>query len=215
VLSGLLKKRPNSQIFRLGETDVLGSRIAELLGSHGLFEGKHVIVLEFLLGDATAREIILAQTPALAQSEHIVLLLEEALDAAAKKTLTKHAADIRAFDAKEKTAERFNVFSLADAVARRDKKAAWVALQCALRKDLVPEEIHGVLWWQVKTLLRVAHGDTEGLKPFAISKAKHALSHFSSEALDALAERLVAVYHDAHGGGVPLAIGLEQFVLGL
>ncbi|GMU73815.1 MAG: hypothetical protein AMXMBFR44_0140 [Candidatus Campbellbacteria bacterium] len=215
MLSALAKKRPNAQVFRLTEGEGVHARLSELIESRGLFEDKHVVVLDFALGDDETRELAKERAKDMAESEHIFIVLEEKPDAPLKKAFQKYAQDMREFDAHEKKEERFNVFSLADAVARRDRKGAWVALSRALAEDIAPEEIHGVLWWQIKTLLLVARGDTEGLKPFAVTKAKGALKNYSEDELRTISKKLLSMYHSARAGGPSLDIALEQFVLGL
>jgi DNA polymerase III delta subunit len=215
LLDGLLKKRPGAEVFRLDDEQETLSRLAELLESIGLFESKHIVMLDFVLSYESVRELVAQRAKDMAESEHVFVVLEEKIDAKTKKVLEKHAAQMHAFDSKEEKEERFNIFALADAVARRDKKNAWVILQRALREDLAPEEIHGVLWWQIKTLLLVARGDTSSLKPFAVTKAKGALKNFSAGGLQKFSEQLLTIYHDSRASGPSLDIALEQFVLGL
>lgn len=215
MLAGLSKKRPDAQVFRLSEEREALSRLPELIESQGLFEQKHVVVLDFVLEFESVRELLVARAEDIASSGHIFIVLAEKLDAATKRALEKHAHETRSFDEKDTGEKPFNIFSLADAIARRDKKGAWVALQRALLDDFAPEEIHGTVWWQIKTLLRVSRGDTEGMKPFAVTKAKGALNNFSEKELNDFVGRLLSMYHDARAGGPTLDIALEQFVLGL
>jgi len=215
MLSGLSKKRPDAQVFRLSEEGETLSRLPELIESQGLFEQKHVVVLDFVLELEPVRELFLNRIKDIAASGNVFIVLSEKPDAATKRAFEKYAHETRSFDEKDTGEKPFNIFSLADAVARRDKKSAWVALQRALLDGFAPEEIHGTLWWQIKTLLRVARGDTKGIKPFAVTKAKGALTHFSEQELDGFAEELLLMYHDARAGGPSLDVALERFVLGL
>lgn len=215
MLGALAKKRPGAQVFRLSEGVDVSARLEELIESRGLFENKHIVVLDFVLGSEDVRDTVVAHAQDMAESGHIFVVLEEKLDVKTKKSFEKYAQECKVFDVKEKKEERFNVFSLADAVARRDRKASWVALQRALREEIVPEEIHGVLWWQIKTLLLVARGDTDGLKPFAVSKARSCVKNFSEAELDAVLKKLLTIYHESRAGGPSLDIALEQFVLEL
>lgn len=215
ILAGLLKKRPGAQVFRLSEEGETLSRLPELIESQGLFEQKHVVVLDFVLEFELVRELLLAHAEDIAASGHIFIVLAEKLDAATKRALEKHAHEMRTFEKKDTAEKPFNIFFLADAIARRDKKGAWVALQRALLDGFAPEEIHGTVWWQIKTQLRVSRGDTDGMKPFAVTKARGALAHFSEKELSDFIRKLLAMYHDARAGGPSLDIALEQFVLGL
>lgn len=215
MLSALRKKRPSAEVFRLSDEQETLSRLVELLESVGLFEHKHIVMLDYVLQYERVRELIASRLEDIVQSPHVFVLLDEAFDAKMKKLLEKNANEMREFDGKEKKEGRFNVFSIADAVARKNRKEAWVALLQALSEGIAPEEIHGVLWWQVKTLLLVFRGDTDGLKPFAVTKARGALKNFSESEINALLKKLLSMYHDARAGGPSLDIALEQFVLEL
>lgn len=215
IISALSDKRPNAQVFRLVDEGATIDRLRELLESTGLFEGKHIVVLEFALGDEVFRAAVVELVPALSVSEHVFVILEEKIGAPLRKVLEEYANKVYAFDAPKEEEKKFNAFAIADACARRDKKNAWTLLQQSLREGAAPEEIHGIIWWQFKTLALVEMGDTEGMKTFSVSKARSALRHFSHAEVHALTHDLVAMYHEARRDGPPLDIALEKFVLSL
>ena len=107
------------------------------------------------------------------------------------------------------------MFSLTDALGNRDKKKLWTLYQKAIRTNAVPEELHGILFWQVKTMLLVSQKETKDLKPFAVSKAKKFIQNYSEEELQKLARNLVELYHDTRRGFVEFPIALEQFILSI
>ena len=108
------------------------------------------------------------------------------------------------------------MFAMADALASRDSFRLWSLYRDAIDLGKVPEEIHGILFWQVKSLLMASRAETPGdagLAPFVFTKAKRALSHFSNEDLTKMAKNLVSIYHDAHRGLCDFEAKLEIFTL--
>ena len=215
ILSTLALKRPDAQVFRLVDEGATPDRLRELLESTGLFEGKHIVVLEFALGDEEFGDVVVDLAKSLAASEHIFIILEEKMSTPLRKALEEYANKVQVFDVPKEEEKKFNAFAIADACARRDKKGAWVLLQQALREGMVPEEVHGIIWWQFKTLALVERGDTEGMKTFSVAKAQSALRNFSHEELQKLTHELVTIYHEARRDGPPLEIALEKWILAL
>ena len=106
-------------------------------------------------------------------------------------------------------------FLLADAFLRRDKKAAFAALQDELVTK-PPEEVHGGLWYQMKNMALIISSTNEaesGLHPFVYKKLKSASTKFSKKECDEILKALLQMNHKAHRGEVDFEIALEQFVL--
>jgi len=218
TVASLLKREPNASHFRLTDETVTSDALAEYLGGQGLFAGKILVVLDRVFDDSTAKELVLDRVKDIASSDNIFIILEGELDAKTKKKLEKYAEKVQVFDQRPTTKDqrlKFNIFGLTDALGNRDKKKLWVKYQQALRSGSAPEELHGILFWQTKTLLLVAQKSTAGLKPFVVSKAKKFLNNWTEDELKTLSSQLVDVYHEARRGGPELEIGLEQFVLSL
>ena len=175
-----------------------------------------VVVLDSPGERTEALEAVCVLASALADSSHIFVLIEGVLAAAAAKELKLHATEYH--EIRGETVERFNVFALADAFSRRDKKSLWVLLLRAQQAGLSSEEIIGTLFWQIKTMrlaLRTKSADEAGLKPFVYSKAKRAMEKFKDGELDEHSRALVCLYHDAHLGTVDIDLALERWVLGI
>ncbi len=130
----------------------------------------------------------------LAQSPHTFVFDEEKLPVKIARALEEAGAKIELLEKPEKK-EEFNVFGLADALAKRDRKTLWLLLIKALRTGLAPENIAGVLAWKARTMLASARtpGDREWLQK--------------------VSRDLVVMYHDAHRGAGELGLLLEKFVL--
>ncbi len=110
----------------------------------------------------------------------------------------------------------FNIFSLTDAVAARDKRQAWMLYQKALASGMAPEEVFYKIVWQVKTLLTAEKtksvSETE-MKPFPYNKAKSALKNFKSGELEELSESLVTGYHKIRRGEGEMETLVEKIIL--
>jgi hypothetical protein len=136
--------------------------------------------------------------------------------AAAKKVYAKHTNELHEFAAVK--AERFNTFALADALAARNKKRLWLLLHNAYESGITPEEIIGVLWWQLKSLRLAAVTKVAaeaGMKDFPYNKAKRGLSSLPLADAERLSHELLTLYHAGHAGEVDLKLALEQWVLTL
>ncbi len=217
LVDSLLKKRPDASLFRLNSENWNEAALNELIQSQGLFLPKYIIVLDQLLALSGAGEIVLDHIKELAESDHICILFEEKLKAADKKVLEKYADKIQEYGAEEapkKEAPR--TFALADAIAIKDSKRAWVVLQELMKKNTAAEEIHGVLWWQFKSILlsrTSKNAKDAGLSPFVYQKAARAAGAWKDGELESVVDRLVSMYHRAHRGEIDFNVELEKFIL--
>lgn len=213
IIGALLKKRPHADVFTVTSDSFSASDIPRFVGGSGLFEDKHIVRLEGLLQNDETRDHVLDYVPQMAESGHIFILREESLTAPLKKTLEKHAKETRLFDVKASKEKKLNVFAMTDALAARDKKKLWMLYREAIQEGLPPEELHGILWWQIKTILQAAEGDAGDMKPFALMKAKNALRHYTKEEAQNLARAFVRMYHESRRGHVDFEVGLEKLLL--
>lgn len=188
--------------------------ITEAVGGISLFGGTSVYILDTPSGDSAYLTEVTGQLEALAASAHEFIVIEGPLLAALKKPYVKYAQTIEEFS---RTSDRsFNVFGMADALARKDRKSLWILLHDAFKAGLTSEEIIGTIWWQLKTLRLAAHTRTAaeaGMKDFSYNKAKRALGTFKEGEVAALSESLLRAYHDARLGKLELDLALERWVL--
>lgn len=221
LLSTLQKKKPDASVFRLEGEKFSYATFDELIGGQGLFEQKYVVYCSQLFENKEAKEYVLEKIKEVAASENIFIFVEDALDKATLSKFEKYAAKIQHFEKEEDRSSRskeFNIFSLTDAFGRRDKKNLWVLYQKAKTVSVEPEEIHGILFWQLKALLSASESSNakeSGLAPFVFSKAQGFLKNFSNEELVMLSSKLVALYSKARRGRVDFYLGLERFILEL
>lgn len=203
LLSVLRGKRPDAEVFLLNEDNFTAATLESLYSSQGLFEQKHIVVLDGLFLDKEVKQIILDSLCELASAESVFLLFEGVLDAKTAGAVEKHSAKTFSFGEKKKEEKDGTAFLVADALLAKDRKSAWVNYQKALRKDIAPEAIHGAIFWKVKTaLLAKKNGGWN-------RDAKN----FSEEELDKMLSRLVSIYHGIRLDGGEMETELEKFLL--
>ena len=158
----------------------------------------------------------------IAESPNAFVFLEGKVDKATVGKIEKKAEKVQEFKSAgnegktKESKEKFNTFSLADVFGRRDKKNLWVLYQQALLQNVAPEEINGVLFWQLKSML-VAYKSKSvqesGLSPYVFQKSKSFARNYSEEEMKKMSSALVSVYHDSRRGIHDFEIALERFIL--
>ena len=205
LVASCRKQRPDAEFFTVESDNFSESALEGLYSSQGLFQKKHIVVLDRLLSDKNARETIISAFPKMAASESMFILFDENPDAKTVTQIKKNAKDIFVFGEKKEKKERDNTaFLITDAFMLKDRKGAWVNYQKALRAGNAPEVIHGTLFWQVKmTLLAKKEG---GWNKFA--------KNYTETELDEILEKLSVMYHGIRTDGGELEVSLEKFLLG-
>jgi DNA polymerase III delta subunit len=134
-------------------------------------------------------------------------------------SLLKSAGVIEEFPLK-KVSEQKNAFAIADAVAMRDKRSAWVELVKLERAGAAMEEVHGMIFWAVKSLYICATQTKDealkaGVKEFTYRTYQPRSKKFLVSELEEWLGELKEMYHRAHQGDAELSLFLEQFLLKL
>jgi DNA polymerase III delta subunit len=213
----LHKKKPEAEIFKIESDHWNDVRFEEFLNGQGLFENKYIVVLDKVFENADAKESVLGMLKEIAGSDNVFIFIEGYVDTSTLKKIEKHAQKTQSFEEKVRVTEKtFNVFSLTDAFGRRDKKQMWILYQQALASGSEPEEIHGILFWQLKSIITAVSSKSaseSGLKPFVFQKAVGFARNYSIEELKKMSERFIDIYHNARRGIVDMEIGLEKFIL--
>lgn len=229
VVESLLKKRPDASLFRLDSDTWQEAAFDEYVGSQGLFAQKYIVVLDRLFEKKEIKEYVVERLKILKASENIFIIIENTLDKATLTKFEKNAEKIQSFGEekegiaksganKNKKSGEFNMFAITDALGARNQKRLWTLYQQALRHDVVSEELHGILFWQIKSMLLAAMSKDAveaGLNPFVFSKAKNYAKNFSLSELKKISSQLVTMYHQAHRGEVNFDVALEKFFLSI
>jgi len=220
LLDSLITKKPDVSVFNIDSVSFNEAQIDELIEGQGLFEQKYIVFLDKVFQNKEAKEIVLGKLKDIAKSQNIFLFLEGKTD---KKTLTKiEKLAEKVLEFKDENVKKYNegfkIFNLADALGKRDKKNLWVLYQKSKGHDISPEEVHGILVWQVKSIYLSKNSKSaseSGLNPFVFRKASGFAKNFTNEELKRMSSELVYLYHDARRGILEFDIALERFLLDL
>ncbi len=206
------------------EREILEAEISKelfhtLAVSQGLFRNKTLFVFDCVFDKKDEQEVLLAHANELRLSPNSFLVFEPELDKKVADGIKDTKAEIEEFVPKKiDNRPDFNIFSLGDALGKRNKKELWILYQEALSVGLSSEEISGTLFWAVKNLALAKGakaGDDAGMSPFVAKKSRAFAQNYTTEEIKNLSHSLVTIYHEAHRGGEPMDIALERFILGV
>lgn len=219
LTDALQKKKPDALFYRITTQNYAENPIESLVSGQGLFESKYIVFYDNIFESKEIKEKITGALADIKKSDNIFIFLEKEIDKKTLDKMTKCAEKVQEFTASEtKTKKEYNPFAISDALHARDKKRLWMLLLEAKKKGNAAEEIHGIIWWQVKVLKLVSisrDAKEADLSPFVFSKAKVAAGNFSEEQIVGMLSDLVAMYHDAHRGEKDFWVEMERWVLGL
>lgn len=198
LVDSLRKKKPDASFFKIDTEHFDISILEEYIGGQGLFVSKNIVLLDRLCEKKEVKEQFLDKLKEIKESENIFIILEGKIDKATATKIEKKSEKFINFDTtlKIEKKDELNIFEIANALARKNKKEIWVLYRQLIDSGKVPEEIHGVLFWKAKTMLLA--GGTYNWK--------------KEELLDFL-DKLITVYHEARRGNGELESGVEGIVL--
>jgi hypothetical protein len=202
LISSLRKKRPDALYFKLDGENFEENLLDELIGGQGLFENRYLILLESLSSDEARYEILLKKMEDISSSPNIFIMVEGKLEKTKFNKLSKFSDKVQAIKLPDQMGEKprdgFEIFNLANALPKRDRLGLWVLYRQAIRSGASPENINGVLFWKIKTMLSGGF-----------------LGKFSASDLKVLSSKLVSAYHKSHRGEGDFEYMLEKIVLAL
>ncbi len=226
VLDIMKKKRPEAEYFRITADNWNQAEFEGFISGQGLFDQKFIIFVDGLFENKQGRDWIISRTKELGGSENAFVFLENGIDAVSLKKIKVAARETKEFtknsgrngsgSSQVFNSGDFKIFAISDALGRRDRKELWALFTEAALKGISPEEISGILFWQVKSM--VLAGETSdaskaGLSSFVFGKSKRYASNFKREELIKMSGDLVDLYHDSRRGFFDLITALERFVL--
>ncbi len=224
----MLTKKPDATLIKIGEEAVTASKLDELASGQALFSNKFIVYFYKTFDNKENKETILKNLKSLATSENIFIFAEGKMDKASLGKIEKVAEKTEEFvkaekslNKKEKLAligEKIDFFEFADALGRRDKKGLWVLYQDALTEQVPAEEVHGIFFWQVKSMLLAKKCSSPAeakMSPYPFQKAREYGRNYKDGELEKISGTLVSMYHEAHRGNEDFHVALEKFILGL
>jgi hypothetical protein len=208
-------KHPQANVLTL-ESDQVAGELDALLDAQGLFARTNVVVLKWPFETAEGKQHVLDRLSALSESSNVFILASSKVDQKTHKKIEQFAADVQTFMKTEEQGYNGSLFVLGDQLAQRDKKTLWVSYQQALHTGSRAEEVHGILFWAVKSMLVASRSNSAseaGMKPFVYTKFNKGAGNYTTSELSVMSAELVSMYHEAHLGAYDLATKLEEWVL--
>ena len=219
LVGSLVKKKPDASHERMNDETFDASHLEELIGGMGLFSSKAIIEMQNVFRSKDAKEAVLDRIKDIGKSENIFVFLEGELTKADLTKFEKNSEKVQEFELKthgDIKKDEFKIFSLTDAFGKRDRKQLWVLYTKAKMREIAAEEIHGILFWQVKAMLQAAQSKSAqeaGLNPFVFQKSQGFLRNFQKGEVQAISSKLVCIYHQARRGITDFDLALERFIL--
>ncbi len=216
LAQNLLAKKPDASIFTLNTEGWHKDRLVELLQSQGLFMGNYIVCVDIRAFSADDLATVVDFAKDMKNSSHVFIILSTSVSKKTLQAFERHADKIQEYS--DVAREDKRDFRLTDTLVLKDKKKLWTLYREALALGKEIEEIHGLLYWQVKNMLLVSKSknpEEAGLKPFVFSKTKQALQKYKIEEIENLSFNMVRVYHEARQGRVDFEVGLERVLLSL
>lgn len=190
-VKGLLK---NNLPIYISQEEISKENLFDYASRISLFNEAPIVIIENIIKN----EIVLLKPEdliILKESGAIFVFLEDTISATDLKKFKKYGIVEEFKISSIKPVGKMNVFNIAEAYSRRDKIGTWFSYREAVMRNVSPEEISGIIFWKIKTMI------LNGTRFFS----KDELKNKSSE--------LVSLYHRSHLGEVDFTIGLEQFIL--
>jgi hypothetical protein len=228
------KKHTEAEFFKLSAENFSLNKIDELIASQGLFYSGSIVFVDSLFAETDVGEVLIKKIKEISESPNFFVFLEEKLNKKELEKFEKFAQKIESFEKPEKKlnkkealalkGEKIDFFEFANTLGEKNKKLLWTLYQDALFEGVPAEEVHGIFFWQVKSMLAAlkAKDATEaGLNPFVFTKSKAYARNYGSteqaseERLKEMSAKLFEMYHEAHRGNIDFFVTLEKFILEL
>ena len=98
----------------------------------------------------------------------------------------------------------------------KDKKRLWISYVDLISKGAIAEEIHGILFWQVKNMILASRAESlsdTGLSPYVYKTSLTGSRKYKIEELKKMSGSLVEMTHKVRQGEGDLEIMLEKWIL--
>ncbi len=225
TVEGLLAKQKDASVFKIEAGSWNVDYVKELLNAQGLFLLKHIIVFNFISENKEFFTEFLDLLKEIKPTDHICIIAEGDIAEKSKEKIKKVADKSQEFYLKKTSdtgsfkdykKEEPPTFAFAMSFANREFQKTEKYFKSILDLKLAPEEVHGVLWWQIK-VLKLASGAQSavgaGLSPYVFKNAKSASQKWNPEDLDQVLNALFEMYHQAHRGKIDFYNSIERLIV--
>ncbi len=182
--------------------------------AENLFGGENILYFDGILdhpdGESFYRTI-------LKETSHSVIIREIAPSKDLKAFLER-LGRAKEYPLAKKSERRIDSFPIVNALSRKDKKASWVEFERVRRAGISMEEVHGTIFWGVRTLLLVSMLDKQTALRVGVKEASYRsyfplTKNFTVTELKDKLTTLKSIYHKGHRGEGVLEEMLEQYIL--
>jgi DNA polymerase III delta subunit len=213
----LIQKYSNeNDILYFNDSDFSLDLLKHHTESQDLFNKKIVIVINDVLKTLDFNKSVSEIFEGIKNSDNIFIFIEESISAPILKKLSPFTKELSEFKLKKvENKNKFNVFSITDAIIARDKKQSWILYQEAL-KNSSPEEIAGIIFWAIKTLSLVVSSDkkdSSSINPYVLGKMKGKSNLWSQKEIDSFLHQLVLITNRSKSENFDLSISLERLII--
>lgn len=175
------------------------NQIESFCSGPSLFSKKHALIFKDVLELKIEEEIngfFLNNIGKMAESENTFVFSEGKLDKKTIDIFKKSRAEINSFELPKGKKEKFNTFTMADALASRNKLNLWMLFRKALKKGVSLDEITGILFWKIKTM--ILNGE---------------FSKFSETELKKLSSKVSKILPESRNKSEDSEVSFEKFLL--
>jgi len=216
LVKELSNKKPDISLVKIDEDNIFDYDISGFLLGQGLFEKEILVIFDHIIAAGLINDDVENILPKMSRSKNTFMFLDGSLSKKIVSLAKKEGGQIEEFILKKTEKSIFNPFSLGDALGEKNRRKLWTSFYKALRAGLSAEEIHGIFFWQIKSIIvakeSVSIGES-GLKPYVFGKAKRFSLKYKTEELKKMSVKLVDIYHDSRRGLTELPVALERFIL--
>jgi len=222
LLAGLAAKKPDAVINYFDPDTFTYGQWEELIAGQGLFVRALIFYGSSVCEHNESVEFLEKHIKEIKESPNIFIFAEQKMPVALKRLLEKNAEKfVEVKEEKEIVKERVDLFALTDALGARRTKDMFLLYEDALAKGATAEEIHPILFWQIKNIYLVKtlkQKTTEaaekiGIKPYPFKKALSFSEKFEEKELKQMLKELVDIFHIARTSGTELEFGILKFLL--
>lgn len=222
LLAALSKKKPEASIHYLNGETFKEGEWERVLFAHGLFVETLLVFGSRILENKEHKAYFEKHIKEIADSHNIFIFAEAVVPPALLKKIEKHAEKVVELSQKiAEKKEKPNLFGLTDALGAKNKERFFVEYERALLSGATADEIHPLLFWQIKSILSVKtlgakkSPEAIGMKPFLFKKALGFSKNYTEEELRELSQEFTKLFHDARFGETDLELGILNTIMSL
>lgn len=190
------EKAPDAYYVRIEPGTATEDSLREALSMQGLFFSKTLVLVDNPFEDKASADAVLKLLPELAASPNVVAIVAPKLLATRAKKVEAVAEKVFKIDMVVKAERGFNT-GLVNALAQKRGDFLWLELVKAFRQGDVPEQVHGLLHWKARDLMKRGGGA------------------WGAEGARKLSRDLIELLADSRGKDLELPLALERFALSL